>query len=560
MWRRTRRFPGQDIPASRLSTSPRTSCHSSRARRKRCGGRRRRSSGQCPTAACRVPSTCGRTAPGSGCATVILRPSRFLSRMMSPQAKSCDSSHRSAVNRTFSSCRRPRGSRSSFARNRIDRSHCSTSWPANLRGRAEWLEPSAGFVSWAASSASSSSRTTRFAAARVGACSTRSSHTGEVTLTEPWKVAKFGGNCVSTVDMYERIAHLVEEDLSRKFLVVSAISGVTDSLVTILAQPREEKEIDPYLAELRRKHLGLLPKSREGPAGTGEAIDALVTKLERLLYGVAYTEEITPRTRDFVLSFGERLAAQVVAANLCQVGIDAAPHEADAIGLITDDTYGNATALLDETRARLAPFLRREAQAGRVSVITGFFGLSREGKTGTRIGPDTVDRSGDVKSISYVRDLATLKVFATGAGQKEGLLSQVATALTSTGTNVYSAATSQTCIALLVDADALSRAKKAVARLPFGLVERIEVLPHVSLISFVGEGLGYAHGVAARVFRAVAESGINVQLISAGASMVAYTFTVDNEDLERAVQAVHREFFGHRYLRPEVPAGSQRQG
>ena len=471
-------------------------------------------------------------------------------------------------------------------------------------------------------------------------------------MTEPWKVAKFGGNCVSTVDMYERIAHLVETDPNRKFLVVSAISGVTDSLVTILAQPREEKEIDPYVEELRRKHLGLLPKSREGLAGSDGAIDALVTKLERLLYGVAYTEEITPRTRDFVLSFGERLAAQVVAANLCQAGIDAAPHEADAIGLITDDTYGNATALLDETRARLAPFLRREALAGHVSVITGFFGLSREGKTatfgrggsdysaavvahalelptieiwkdvggfmsadpkivpeafplsalsydeaaelsyfgakalhprsvqpaqacgasivlkdifrpdetGTRIGPDTVDRSGDVKSISYVRDLATLKVFATGAGQKEGLLSQVATALTSAGTNVYSAATSQTCIALLVDADALSRAKKAVARLPFGLVERIEVLPHVSLISFVGEGLGYAHGVAARVFRAVAESGINVQLISAGASMVAYTFTVDNEDLERAVQAVHREFFGHRYLRPEVPAGSQRQG
>ena len=471
-------------------------------------------------------------------------------------------------------------------------------------------------------------------------------------MTEPWKVAKFGGNCVSTGDMYERIASVVHEDLTRKFLVVSAISGVTDTLVTILARPREEKEIDSFVADLRRKHMDLLPKSREGATGSGGAIDGLATKLERLLYGVAYTEEITPRTRDFVLSFGERLAAQVVAANLCLFGIDAVPHEADAIGLITDDTYGNATALLDETRARLAPFLRHEAQAGRVSVITGFFGLSREGKTatfgrggsdysaavvahalelptieiwkdvggfmsadpkivpeafplsalsydeaaelsyfgakalhprsvqpaqacgasivlknitrpdetGTRIGPDTVDRSGDVKSISYVRDLATLKVFATGAGQKEGLLSQVATALTSAGTNVYSAATSQTCIALLVDADALSRAKKAVSRLPFGLVERIEVLPHVSLISFVGEGVGYTHGVAARVFRAVADRGINVQLISAGASMVAYTFTVDNQNLERAVQAVHREFFGHRYPGPQAPVGARSHG
>jgi len=454
-------------------------------------------------------------------------------------------------------------------------------------------------------------------------------------LVEPGTVAKFGGNCVSSADMYGRIAKILQADRSRKFVVVSAIAGVTDSLVASLAKPREEKEIDHYIADLRRKHLALLPDSCED--SSVEAIGALTTKLERLLYGIAYTEETTPRSRDFVLSFGERLAAQVVAANLGRLGVDARAHEADAIGLFADDTYGNASALLDETRARLAPFLRREAQAGHVSVITGFFGLSQDGKpatfgrggsdysaavvayalelptveiwrdvggfmsadpkivpeafplsalsydeaaelsyfgakalhprsvqparacgasivlknifrpeeTGTRIGPDTVDRSGDVKSISYVRDLATLKVFSTGAGRKESLLAEVSTALTDAGTNVYSAATSQTCIALLVDADGVSRAKKTLARLPPGLIDRIEVLAHVSLISFVGEGLGYAHGVAARVFRAVAERGINVQLISAGASMVAYTFTVDDRDLEKAVQAVHKEFFGN---------------
>src|SRR5881409_3839552 len=296
MWRRTRRSPGPDIPAFHPSTSPPTSCLSSRPRRKRCDGKRRRSSGRCPTASCRAPSTCGRTALASRYATVILRRSRFLSRTMSLRANSCGSSHPSAGNPRFSSCRRPRSSRSSSARKRIDRSHCSTSWQASPPGHAGWPQPSAGFGSWAASFVSSSYRTTRFAAARAGACSTRSSHTGEDTLTEPWKVAKFGGNCVSTVDMYTRIANLVHVDLTRKFLVVSAISGVTDSLVTILAQPREQKEIDPYVAELRRNHLGLLPKSREGPAGSEEAIDALATKLERLLYGVAYTEEI-PRER-----------------------------------------------------------------------------------------------------------------------------------------------------------------------------------------------------------------------------------------------------------------------
>src|SRR5439155_415643 len=160
-------------------------------------------------------------------------------------------------------------------------------------------------ASWNASFAFSFYRTTRFAAARAGACSTRSSHTGEGTLTEPWKVAKFGGNCVSTGDMYERIASVVHEDLTRKFLVVSAISGVTD------------------------------------------------------------------------------------------------------------DTYGNATALLDETRARLAPFLRHEAQAGRVSVITGFFGLSREGKTAT-FGRGGSDYSAAV--VAHALELPTIEIWKDVGG------------------------------------------------------------------------------------------------------------------------------------------------
>jgi aspartate kinase len=457
----------------------------------------------------------------------------------------------------------------------------------------------------------------------------------------PAKVAKFGGNCVSSPEMYDRIAKILQADRSRKFVVVSAITGVTDSLLEALARPREEREIDRYIADVRRMHVGLLPDSREVRSPFSEAVEALSTKLERLLYGIAYIEETTPRTRDFVLSFGERLGAQVVAANLQARGVDAIAHEADQVGLITDDNYGNATALLDETRQRLAPFLRRQADAGHVGVLTGFFGLSQEGNTatfgrggsdytaavvayalqlptvevwkdiggfmsadpkivpeafplaalsydeaselsyfgakvlhprsvqparacgasivlknifepdtsGTRIGPDTIDRAGDVKSISYVRDLATLKVFGTGVGSKEGLLSHAATALAKADVKVYTAAMSQTCVAFLVDSEAVARAKNVLERLPPGIVDRIEVLTNVSLICFVGEGLGYAEGIAARVFHAVANQRINVQLISAGASMVAYTFTVQAKDLGEAVRAVHREFFPKKLLR-----------
>ncbi len=460
------------------------------------------------------------------------------------------------------------------------------------------------------------------------------------------KVAKFGGACVSRAEMYDRVAALLRSDPGRRFVVVSAVAGVTDSLVQAITRPREEKEIDQYLADLRKRHDVLLPEAEGRGGRTAGALDALVTKLERLLYGIAYTEEITPRIRDFVLSFGERLSAQVVAANLRARQIDAEAFEADQIGLMTDESYGNATALLGETRNHMAPFLRRQADAGNVSVITGFFGLSPEGKTatfgrggsdysaavvahaldlrtvevwkdvggfmsadpkivpdafplsllsydeaaelsyfgakvlhpravqparacgasiflknvyrpadtGTRIGPDTVDKTGDVKSVSYVRDLATLKVYATGLGSDEVLLSRSSTALANAGVNIYSAATSQTCVAFLIESEAVNRSKKALGHLAGLNLEKVEVTPHASLICFVGEGIGHAHGVAARVFRAVADLGINVQFITAGASMVAYQFTVETKDLEVALRAVHKEFFGNGGKRPGSPS------
>ncbi len=452
-------------------------------------------------------------------------------------------------------------------------------------------------------------------------------------------VSKFGGACVSKPEMYDRVARILLSDKGRRFVVVSAVAGVTDSLVQMLSKPREEKELDLFVADLKRRHMELLPRLSAEPERIVDAIEALGTKLERLLYGIAYTEEVTPRLRDFVLSFGERLSAQVVAANLRARDVDAEAFEADQIGLMTDENYGNATALLDETRRHLAPILRRQADAGHVSVVTGFFGLSPEGKTatfgrggsdysaavvahaldlrtveiwkdvggfmsadpkivaeafplsvlsydeaaelsyfgakvlhpravqparacgaslylknvfrpqdpGTRIGPDTVDTTGDVKSVSYVRDLATLKVYATGLGSDEVLLSQSSTALANAGVNIYSAATSQTCVAFLIESDAASRAKKALSRIQGLALEKVEMSPHASLICFVGEGIGHAHGIAARVFRAVADRGVNVQFITAGASMVAYQFTVDTKDLEEALRAVHREFFGDQH-------------
>jgi aspartate kinase len=450
------------------------------------------------------------------------------------------------------------------------------------------------------------------------------------------KILKFGGTCLGTEEALARVDRVVVDEKEQKIVVVSAASGVTNQLKDFIASQKSEKEIDEFLLSLKERHLGMLPEGGSGCREAREMIEAKMTKLERLLYGVTYTEELTPRTRDLILSFGERLAAIVVASRLASHGVDAVPMEADALGLVTDDNYGNAIAILNECVKNMGSTLESAVKKGMVPVITGFFGITKDGHVatvgrsgtdysaavvayatganpieiwkevdgfmsadpkivkeafqigmlsyeeaaelayfgaqvlhpravhparlknihiviknlynpespGTLICNDRQAREDVIKSVSYLPNVATLKVYDTGAGYKSGFLSDIALCLTREGINLFSATTSQTCVAVLIDEGDIHHAKKAIKSIIGNVGESFEVNPGGALVCTVGEGLGHTKGVAARVFRAVASKNVNVDLISAGASTVAYHFTVDRKDLKKAVEAIHGEFFG----------------
>ena len=171
---------------------------------------------------------------------------------------------------------------------------------------------------------------------------------------------------------------------------------------------------------------------------------------------------------------------------------------------------------------------------------------------GTAIQPSGVQRAQTIKSISFMKNMAIIKVYGAGAGTKTGVMSEISTKLTEAGVNIYSAATSQTCIAFLVSKNDLPIAEKALEQSKKGVIEKIETVQDIALLCVVGEGLGYEKGIAARVFSAVASEGVSVNMISAGASLVAYHFTVDKKDLERTIRAIHKEFFDSHGPYPEA--------
>jgi len=453
------------------------------------------------------------------------------------------------------------------------------------------------------------------------------------------RVLKFGGSSLKTAPSMLDVGNIIASDKERKVIVVSAVSGVTESLLQFIAAPRKEEEVRAFIKKTRDLHVKLLEeavkdeKIREDGV---EKIEKKLVRLERMLYGISYLEEVTPKTKDFVQCYGERLSVILVAAMLRDMGIKAVPCDADELGIMTDGVYGQATADLDATRWSIVPKIQEHFYNGQTPIVTGFFGMGPEGSVtvfgrngsdysaaaianaldadvleiwkdvdgfmsvdpkivpkavpikllsydeaaelayfgakvlhpmtvepvraknipirvknvfnpeaeGTLIQQKSDENLECIKSISCMRNMAIVKIFGEGAGYRTGVMSVISQKLSDADVNIYSAVTSQTCIALLIDRKDLVLAKKILSDIKEGFISKIETNDEMALVCIVGEGLGFSKGIASRVFNAVAREGASIGLISAGASMVAYHFTVDKKDLDKVTKAVHEEFFG----------------
>ena len=453
------------------------------------------------------------------------------------------------------------------------------------------------------------------------------------------KVLKFGGSSLKDGTSMTSVGRIVASDLEEKVVVVSAIQGITDSLLRFMSAGRNEEEVQRFIKELRDRHLRILADVAGSMDVKQTAVSQLTSqlvRLERILYGIIYLEELTPRTRDLVQSFGERMSVIVMAAMLQEMGVNAVPVEADELGIITDGNYGMATVEMEPTRNNIAPKIYEMFKHQEVPVVTGFFGKTEDGYitllgrngtdysasvianaidadcleiwkdvdgfmsadpkvvpsavpigqlsyeeaaelsyfgakvlhprtveparaknitirvknvfqpdyAGTAINPKGVEGHKTVKSISSMPNMAMVKVYGSGLGSKSGVMSEISVLLSEAGINIYSAATSQTCLSLLIEEKEMKHAEKALLEAKRGVVDRFETVRDVALLCLVGEGLGQKVGVAGEVFSIVARTGTNISLISAGASTVALTFTVKRKDLETTTKTIHQAFFG----------------
>jgi aspartate kinase len=226
------------------------------------------------------------------------------------------------------------------------------------------------------------------------------------------KVMKFGGSTIKTPDLMKKVVEVIRNDEDDKVVVVSALYGQTNEIREYLKTiETDSKDPGPFIAYVLKRHVDMAEKvvSDENILkNIKENIKMHILKLERLLYGVIYTEELTPRTQDLILSSAERMSAYLMEGVLVDNGISAKAYEADKIGMITDGNFLYATANLSQCEINLKENIMPNVSEGIVPVITGFFGCDTQGRT-TTFGKNGSDYSASV--IAYSLDASSLELY-----------------------------------------------------------------------------------------------------------------------------------------------------
>ena len=220
-------------------------------------------------------------------------------------------------------------------------------------------------------------------------------------MSKPLLVMKFGGTSVGTAGAISRAARLIAKGTlhCQVVVVVSAMSQVTNLLLaTIEAGSRGDSQaVEHGLARLRDKHLAtcgeLLPSSRHDRVR--EQMDDILDSFERVVRGMLLLMEQPPRAVDQAAPTGERLSALLLCETLRVAQIDSVTVSGDKL-IVTDSAFGGASPFLDETAAKTGQILRPLLEKGRVPVITGYNGATRDGT------PTTLGRGGSDYSAAII--------------------------------------------------------------------------------------------------------------------------------------------------------------
>lgn len=509
--------------------------------------------------------------------------------------------------------------------------------PGRLPGRSSAAVPAA-FPRPARRPAAAAAATPRMAVASSSsdapaAANESSSSVGGVTLDRV--VCKFGGSSLANAERLREVTKLVKMQLAASakppIVVLSAMGPSTNELLAAGDRALTEGVVD--MTSIRNR---AYEACEELDLSKEDLVDPLLLNLDQLLLGVKFIKELSPRTMDYLVSFGERLSVRIFAAHLRQnEGLPARAVDAFDAGFRSNSSFTNAE-LCDVTEAQVSSFFATSLPTDAVAVVTGFIAKDEDGNittlgrggsdlTASTIGaalgvtevqvwkdvdgilstdprivkaavpvpsvmfeeaaemayfgakvlhpiammpamranipvrvknsynpshPGTVivreravGAENPVTAISVKRGVQLVDIVSTRMLGAYGFLAEVFKLFATHQVSVDMIATSEVSVSLTLDAakqdvrvmDALADDLRQVARVSFSTDHAI-----VSLVANVKR----SSEVLARSMHVLNKAGIEVQMISQGASKYNISMIVADAEATRAIALIHKAFFG----------------
>ena len=383
-------------------------------------------------------------------------------------------------------------------------------------------------------------------------------------------VIKYGGTSISNSKDIQAIAKYINS-LSKKHQIVvvcSATNGTTDDLLEISESIKKENKskAEQLVSKITNRHKQLAKqtiKKSELQQKLLRKLDEDFVELLALIDGMVLLGEVTSRSMDYLISFGERLSIKLVSSAINDSGKKSIPITGKEIGIITDSNFGQSKPLMDTTRLRVSKTVEDLFLKKTIPVVGGFTGADQHGHvttfgrggsdySATIIGscikadeiwlmsdidglmtadPKIVKNAKLLKEVSYIE---AIEMAMFGAKQIhprtfEPLLAKKIPMKIRSSFNVKNEGT-------LVTVSPSASAKNTV--------KCVSNIRNNGLIDIRGGSMVGTPGTAAKIFETLAKSGINVMMISQNPSESSITIVVKNTDLDKAVNALEMELLG----------------
>lgn len=381
-------------------------------------------------------------------------------------------------------------------------------------------------------------------------------------MNESLLVMKYGGTNMQDARAVRHSASLAARSIRegvKVVVVVSAMAGVTNQLLKLAdaAQSGDIASANDEIAAMRTRHFTAAQELGAAPdSDTVREIREMHETLRQAVYGVYLLRELTPRSRDLIVAFGERLSAPLMKLALEQDGLRAHHLSGGEAGIVTDTHFGNARPL-PGTYERIKDRLSGLLSAGVTPVVAGFMGETEKGAI-TTLGRGGTDFSATIigKALSatevwgwkdvdgvmsadprVVADARNVDVLSYGEVMElayfgaKVLHPLAVTPLQESGIPLR--------LKNSADPDFAGTLVQAQPRDEAGHpVKAVTAIRNVSIINVSGAGVLGIPEVIASVFDAIARENVTLLMVSQSSSMSNVSLAVQTTDAERTLNAL----------------------